>query len=253
MRTVLAALDAGAAARPVLDIAIGFAELTGATVEAVHVTDGATDTPEWLAAQNEITLRLLEGAVEPALLRAVEDEAVIAAVFGARSTPTGRRPTGRTARHILERATKPVVVVPPDVSASAKSCRRLLVPLEGDEATSRPVLERLWPLIDVEVELVVLHVFTSATVPRMLDRPSRDLSSWGDEFVARFCPGASSIELRTGAIGAQVAEVAAEARSDLVVLSWSRDSSPGHAKVIRDVLSGSSIPVLLLPVDAAGG
>jgi nucleotide-binding universal stress UspA family protein len=248
MRTVLAALDAGAAARPVLDIAIGFAELTGATVEAVHVTDGATDTPEWLAAQNEITLRLLEGAVEPALLRAVEDEAVIAAVFGARSTPTGRRPTGRTARHILERATKPVVVVPPDVSASAKSCRRLLVPLEGDEATSRPVLERLWPLIDVEVELVVLHVFTTETVPRVLDHPGRDLELLGDEFLTRHCPYASRIEWRTGPVGARVTEAYDQDDADLVVLSWSQDSSVGHATVVRDVLTASTIPVLLLPV-----
>jgi hypothetical protein len=153
--------------------------------------------------------------------------------------------------HILERATKPIIVVPPDVPASAQQCRRLLVPLEGDEESSRPVLERLRPLIATEIELVVLHVFTSATVPRMLDRPARDLSIWGDEFVARFCPGANRIELRTGPIGARVGEVSAEAGSDLVVLSWSRDSSPGHAEVIREVLAGSSIPVLLLPVDVA--
>lgn len=251
MTTVLAALDTSAAARAVLEVAIGIGELTGATVEAIHITDGPSDTPEWLAAHNEIPLRLLEGPVEPTLLHAMEDDAVIAAVVGARSTPGGRRPTGRTAMHILERASKPIIVVPPDVPSQAKKCRHLLVPLEGDDESSRPVLERLRPLLAAEIELVVLHVFTSATVPRMLDRPARDLSIWGDEFVARFCPGATRVELRTGPIGARVAEVSAEAGSDLVVLSWSRDSSPGHAKVIRDVLGSSTIPVLLLPVDRA--
>lgn len=252
MRTVLAALDTSPAARPVLEVALGVGELTGATVVAVHVTDGGTETPEWLAAHNEIPLRLVEGPVEPALLRAIADPAVIAAVLGARSTPGGRRPAGRTAMHVLQHATKPIVVVPPDaVAGLVRHYRRLLVPLEGDLGSSRPVLASLGPLIVGEVELVVLHVFTSATVPRTLDRPARDLSMWGDEFVARFCPGAHKIELRTGPVGARVAEVTVEEAIDLVVLSWSRDSSPGHAAVIREVLGGSAVPVLLLPVDGS--
>jgi len=247
MSTVLAALDATAAARPVLDVGLRVGELMGATVEAVHVTDGSTETPAWLAEQTRTRLRVLSGPVEPSLLAAVEDESVIAAVFGARSTPAGRRPTGRTAMHVLQRASKPIVVVPPDIAA-AQRYRRLLVPLEGDIESSRPVLERLRPLIVGEVDLVVLHVFTSETVPRTLDRPARDLAIWGDEFVARFCPGAAKIELRTGPVGARVAEVTAEEDVDLVVLSWSRDTSSGHAAVIREVLGGSGVPVLLLPV-----
>jgi hypothetical protein len=45
-----------------------------------------------------------------------------------------------------------------------------------------------------------------------------------------------------------VAEVCAEQGSDLIVLSWSQDSSAGRAHVIREVLGASSVPVLLLPV-----
>jgi hypothetical protein len=155
--------------------------------------------------------------------------------------------------HVLEQTTKPIIVVPPDaaVPAAAHPYRRLLVPLEGAQDSSRPVLECLCPLIVTEIELVVLHVFTTATVPRSLDRPARDLSMWGDEFMARFCPAAARIELRTGPIGVRVSEVSAEVDADLVVLSWSRDSSPGHATVIRDVLGTSRLPVLLLPVDSA--
>ncbi|MGD9701972.1 MAG: hypothetical protein AB7Q42_04370 [Acidimicrobiia bacterium] len=250
MSIVLAALDASAAARPVLATAMGIGELTDAHVEAVHVADGGRETPEWLAAQTQVPLHVLDGAVEQNLVRAVADEAVIAAVLGARATPGGRRPVGRTAMHVLERATKPIVVVPPEALRERPTAiRRLLVPLEGNIESSRPVLERLSPLIVVEVELVVLHVFTSETAPRALDRPARDLSMWGDEFVARFCPGANRVELRTGPIGAQVAKVSTEDAVDLVVLSWSQDSSPGHAAVIRDVLGASTVPVLLLPVD----
>ncbi|MGH9085186.1 MAG: hypothetical protein ACRDYW_07000 [Acidimicrobiales bacterium] len=253
MRTVLAALDTSAAARPVLDVAIGIGELTGSRVQAIHITDDGDDVPEWLAAQEDVPLRLLEGAVEPNLLSAVEDDAVVAAVFGARGSPGGRRPAGHTAMHVLERATKPIVIVPPDaaVPTSAHPLRRLLVPLEGAKESSRPILDRLCPLIVAEIELVVLHVFTTATVPRALDRSARDLSMWGDEFVARFCPGAARIELRTGPIGVRVGEVTAEVGADLVVLSWSRNSSPGHAAVIRDVLGSARVPVILLPLDAA--
>jgi nucleotide-binding universal stress UspA family protein len=253
MRTVLAALDATAAARPVLESALGVAHLMGAAVEAVHVRDGSVETPELLAVRSGVPFRLLDGPVRPALLGALAEEEVIAAVLGARATPSGRRPTGRTALHVLERADKPIVVVPPEaVGVSPRQFRRLLMPLEGTEESSRPVAERLRPLIDSEAELLVLHVFTPATMPRVLDRPGRDLELLGREFLARYCPGAAHIELRTGPVGSEVASVCRDEEADLIVLSWSQDSSADHAAVIRDVLSHASVPVLLLPVDDAG-
>lgn len=249
MRTVLAALDSSAAARPVLETALGVGELTGAEVEAVHVREGSVETLESLAARAGVPLRILEGPVSTRLLDAVADAGAIVAVFGARATPGGRRPVGRTALHVLERVHKPIVVVPPEaVGVSPRPFRRLLVPLEGGEESARPVAESLGPLIVNGTELIVLHVFTEATVPRALDRPESDLSLWGDEFLARFCPRAARIELRAGPVGSRVAEVCGEQAADLVVLSWSQDSSPGHAAVIRDVLGRSAIPVLLLPV-----
>jgi nucleotide-binding universal stress UspA family protein len=249
MRTVLAALDASAVARPVLETALGLAELTGATVEAVHVRDGPSETPEWLSARVGVPLHVLDGPVQDSLLTALADPATILAVFGARAIPGGRRPVGGTALRVLERANKPIAVVPPEaVGVSPRPFRRLLLPLEGSEQSSRPVAESLEPLIVGEVEVVVLHVFTAATVPPALDRPDRDLSLWGDEFMARFCPRAARIELRAGAVGDRVADVCEDLDVDLVVLSWLQDSSPGHAAVIRDVLTRSHIPVLLLPV-----
>lgn len=251
MRNLLAALDASTAARPVLETALGIGQLMDAEVEAVHVRDGPVDTPRWLADQYDVPLRILEGPVTASLLGALADPDVIAAVFGARATPGGRRPVGGTALDVLERADKPIVVVPPEAfGVSPRPFRRLLVPLEGSEQSSRPVVESLYPLIVGEIEVVVLHVFTKATVPQALDRPERDLSLWGDEFLARFCPEAADLELRAGSVSGCVAEVCGEQDLDLVVLSWSQDTSPGRAAVIRDVLGHSAIPVLLLPVRA---
>jgi nucleotide-binding universal stress UspA family protein len=252
MRTVLATLDTSAAARPVLEAALGIAQLTGATVEAVHVHDGSTDTPESLATRSGVPFRLLDGPTEQALLDALASPEVVAAVLGARATPGGRRPTGHTALRVLERASKPVVVVPPEaVGVSPRPFHRLLVPLDGTAAASRPVTERLCPLIVGDVELLVLHVFTADTMPRVLDRPERDLELLGGEFLARYCPGATQIELRTGSVGSQVEAACRDEDADLIVLSWSQDISAGHAAVIRDVLSHAAVPVLLLPVDDA--
>jgi nucleotide-binding universal stress UspA family protein len=246
---VLAALDSSAAARPVLETALGLAELTGANVEAIHVRDGPVDTPEALTNRDEVPLHVLHGPVHTSLLAAVSDHAAILAVFGARATPGGRRPVGRTALRVLEHTKKPIVVVPPEaVGISPRPFRRLLLPLEGSDQSSRPIAESLIPLIVTDIEVVVLHVFTKDTVPCVLDRPERDLSLWGDEFLARFCPGATRIELRSGSVGDRVAEMCRDREVDLIVLSWSQDSSPGHAAVIRDVLARSHVPVLLLPV-----
>jgi nucleotide-binding universal stress UspA family protein len=250
MTTVLAALDSSPAARPVLETARALGELTGAHVEAVHVVDGGHEIPEWLTVRTQVPLRMLAGAVEPTLIRAVADDAVIAAVLGARGTAGGPRPVGHTAMHVLQHATKPIVVVSPDVGGDAppRPIRRLLVPLEGNIESSRPILEMLRPLIVAEVELVVLHVFSRDTVPRTLDRPARDLTMWGDEFAARFCPDATRVQLRVGTVGGEVAAMSGADAVDLIVLSWAQDSSPGHAAVIRDVLGVSTVPVLLLPV-----
>ena len=45
-----------------------------------------------------------------------------------------------------------------------------------------------------------------------------------------------------------VAEMSQAHGADLIVLSWSQDSSHGRARVVREVLGASALPVLLLPV-----
>lgn len=249
MTIVLAALDSTAVARPVLETALGIGRLMGAAIEAVHVGDGPPDTPRELAKRNGIPIRLLEGAVEPALLEAVAQPDVIAAVLGSRSTPGDHRPTGHTALQVLQAARKPIVVVSPEaLDGSSRSFHRLLVPLEGRAASSRPVVETLLPLITDDVDLVVLHVLTGATTPRFLDRPGRDLELLSDEFLCRHCPTAARIEVRTGRVGRRVEEVCREEKADLIVLSWSQTMEEGHAAVVRDVLMRATVPVLLLPV-----
>jgi len=249
MSIVVAVLDSSAAARPVLEVAQRIGEMTESRVEAVHVRSDplkSVETPESLAARNEVPFQVLDGTVEPEILRTMDRADVLVGVIGARSTTGGRRPVGRTTLHVIARMNKPVVVVPPDLIAPG-SFRRLLVPLEGTEESSQPVLDRLGPLLRSDVEVVVLHVFTDVTQPAMLDRPLRDLQMMGREFLTRHYPHAAGIEFRPGPVAMRVAEVSQEQSIDLIVLSWSQDISAERARVVREVLSASALPVLLLP------
>lgn len=250
-RVVLAALDATTAARAALEAARRFAKLTAADVRAVHVGQDEPGTLGILAQRAGLRLRLLSGSVEDAVLDQMADPDVIAAVIGARGIPTGPRPAGHTAQQLLTRASKPIVVVAPETLASGP-VRRLLIPLEGDEVSSEPIMEALLPLLAVDVELIVLHVFTPTTMPRMLDRPRRDMELLGNEFIATHCPPATRIVLRSDPVAASVAEVSKECSVDLVVLSWSQHSSPTRARVVREVIGASTVPVLLLPVRHPG-
>ena len=228
MRTVLAALDASAAARPVLETALGIGELTGATVEAVHVQDGPIEHPEWLAAHGDVPLRILDGPVRRARCSsALAEPASIAAVFGARAHPRWSASRRATALHVLEQANKP------DRRRPARSRRRrpAAVPTPpraaGGQRAVLPAGGRsLCPLIVGEVELVVLHVFTKATVPgSSTARPGP--GAVGRRVPRPVLPRADRHRAAPGSVGGRVAEVCAEQDADLVVLSWSQDSSPG--------------------------
>lgn len=246
MRTIVAAIDGTVAARPVLETALRLKRTMSADVEAVHVAQGSTLTPEMLTDRMGVPLRRLEGPAGDALVEAIEAPTVVMAVIGARATTGGRRPVGTTARHVLERTTKPVVVVPPE-AVSPREMRTFLVPLEGTDASTRATARGLAALTGADIELVVLHVFTDLTLPRMLDRPKYDYELLGKEFLMTHLPQAESVELRIGPVGPRVIEVCEQRGADLVVLSWSQVATGNRARVIQEVLGNSPVPILLIP------
>jgi len=244
--TVVAATNATAVARRVLTTALALAEMAQCQVLAVHVVDGPTEAVESMAAHAGIPLRQLSGPPGPALLEATEADSVFGTVLGTHERPVPSPIVGSIARYLLERTTKPVVVVPP-LADPPIAFKRLLVPLEGSAISTEPVFRVLSPLLGADVEVVVLHVFTEDTLPRMLDRPYRDLELLGREFLAYHWPTATRIEMRAGPVAASVVEVAHQERSQLVVLSWRQEVAEGRAQVLRDVLRFSALPVMVLP------
>jgi hypothetical protein len=206
-----------------------------------------------------------EDAVERTLTSAITAPDVTVVVVGARAHPGPGRRVGHLARAVAIGSRAPVVVVPPDAADASHRARgvdaatglapvrRALVPLETAELAAGVVVDWIERLQAEGVEVVAVHVFAGADRPPIVDRPVRDLQLVGDEFLARSLPGAAvaDIDLRAGAVGAGILHAAAEAATDLVVLCWSQDTSPGRAAVVRDVLRYATVPVLLLPAGGA--
>jgi nucleotide-binding universal stress UspA family protein len=247
---ILAAIDNSGASKPVLETAVEFGRLLGASVEAVHVTENGAETARALALQAGVPLRLISFAPVSRVIDELDAPDVMLAVIGARGLSGGPRPAGHIALAVVERVTKPVVVVPPDAPApKPDGIRRVLVPLNGDPTSADATARALRLLGRAGVEVMTVHVFEPNETPFFLDRPDRDLELWSEELLARFFaePG-TQMSLRTGDTGQGVLEEAVGRRVDMIALGWSQSFSEGHARTVREILSRSRIPVLLLPV-----
>jgi hypothetical protein len=102
------------------------------------------------------------------------------------------------------------------------------------------------------VEILAVHVFDATTVPRFWDRPQYNHQAWSSEFLARWCPTPGArLALRAGRPGGQVLAVAAAQQADMIARGWSQDLTGDRAAVVREVLTRTDLPVLLLPCTAA--
>ena len=254
MSEVLAAVDCSLAARPVLATAVALGKVLGSGVAAIHIGEGATQTPLGLAAAAGVPLRVVRGGVVERLVAACEADAVVALVIGARGIPTDPRPLGATAVTVATSLRKPVVVVPPD-ARPRPVIDRILVPLEGDVLTSvaPKVLLKLAP--DTKLEVIALHVFAPDSIPAFTDQPYHEQEARAGEFLARYCPWGIAgvrLETRVGSREDQVARAARECGCDMIVLGWSQRLTEGHAHVVSGTLARSSAPVMLFPVSSDG-
>lgn len=253
--TVIAAVDNSAAAGPVIEMARSVATLFGADVEAVHVREDGIATVKGLADAAHTSLRLLAGSPADVLVDALRESGVILGVLGIRREMAGR-PIGHIALNVVQRAQKPVIAVPPIFpSPSGRGSgwgplHRVLVPLDGSARTARSVETMVRQLAERGLEVLALHVFDAARVPRFSDQPQHEVVVWEREFLARYYPPGTQLHTRRGWAAPAVLEVATTEHADLIVLGWAQDLSAGRAAVIREVLARSTVPVLLLPLVA---
>lgn len=248
MPRVLAAIDTSPCAPSVLDTAQSVAPLFDATAVALHITENDVETARELARDAGIDLEeITESPIEAIVLAAAAPD-VAALVIGARGTESGRQPAGHTALDVITRVRKPIVVVPPCGTPRAQ-LGRVLVPLEGTTESSQAIEQALTLADRADLEIVVLHVHTPQTVPAFQDQPHHAISAWQREFASRHVqqhPSAKIIQ-HVGAASDRVVPTAHDVDADLIVLAWNQDLTAGRARVIRETLAQSSIPVLLVP------
>ena len=250
MNVVLAAIDNSAAARPVLSTAQAVARLTDADALAIHVREDGMATARAAAEAARIELGVAEPPVGEALAAAAARPEVIAMVVGARATPGGRTPAGHTAVEIITAAEKPLVVVPP-VPRAPELIQRILVALDGTSASATALRRTMELAHRGELDVVVLHVHEEATLPAFEEQGHHEHEAWTHEFIERWCPGAAELtrlDVRVGPPGPRLLQAIRDVRADLVALAWSQSLAPGRAAVVREALSSSPVPVLLIPV-----
>jgi nucleotide-binding universal stress UspA family protein len=250
MTRVIAAIDNSAAATPVLDTARMVAELLDADVEAVHVRERTVKAAAAAAAAADVPFHVKSGSTAEGLREATSPRDVAAVVLGARSTPAGRRPVGSTALEVITTASKPVIVVPPDKRPAA-NIDSILVPLDASPATAAALAGTIELARRSKIAVVVLHVRDEASLHPFSDQPQHEARAWAEEFVARYCPcplEEVDLNLRVGIPREQIGSVVEETGADLIVIGWSQTLEPGRADVVRETLTRSPVPVMLLPV-----
>ncbi len=256
MSTVIAAIDIDDAAPAVLQAAHILGRIYDADVEAVHAQ--LADLPladlELRDTVQGVPLRTIVGSREDVLAETMNHHDVVAAAIGAHAGGTADR-RGRFALRIAALVHVPIVLVP----ASAPLPRvglplRLLVPLDGtDESatTVRALVQRV-SAADIDVNIVVLHVFDPGSVPMFLDRPEYDLATWAHEFLSRSRLPRCQVHWKTGSPATEVADAARAEQVDAVVLGWKQSLDPGRSRVVR-AMAAIGLPVILVPYLAALG
>jgi nucleotide-binding universal stress UspA family protein len=124
------------------------------------------------------------------------------------------------------------------------------MPLDGSREAAFALDDTLKLAHRHQLEIVVLHIHIPATLPAFSDHEPHATRIWEREFLARHVPiPRDPVRLlrRFGVPAEDIVMVAQETRADVVVLAWSQNLAAGRARVVRDTLARSSLPVLLLP------
>jgi nucleotide-binding universal stress UspA family protein len=246
---VIAFVEDSPAAAPVVSMARVLGEIFSAAVEAVHVGEKTGPTVRAVSRAAAVPLRLVPGEPTEAIVVEMTPTDVVAGVLGARRHPVGPRPAGHIALGVITRVNKLVAVVPPEAEVPLPgSVDRILVPLDGTDASAKAVERLCEACARSGIEILVVHVFDEETTPRFWDQPQYAAAAYSSEFLARFVKERNArMTLRTGTPQHGVLATATREGVDLIALGWSQSLGPGRAEVVRRVLSEAPVPVLLMP------
>lgn len=269
MTKVVAALDETGAAGPVARAAVDLGALVAAEVEAVHVATGTGSHGAATAASHfGLPLSILKGEVVAELAAAGAADDVEALVVGTRRIPGGTYPVGHVPLELAARLQVPILVVAPDSTVSTSELvgsstasldkadhgarigakPKVVIALDASASADQVLKKVVERMAARGAEIVALHVFNEYSTPKFWDQQSHADNPWTEEFVARHLgvPGIR-LELRSGSPASRIVEMATAEGAIMIVLASSGRIDAGHSEVAREVLSRSSVPVLLVP------
>lgn len=269
---VILPLDGSAISTTAYGAAAAMADLIGASLHVVHVTEAKIREEELLErlklspAQGQgITVRQLQGNVVDSILEyAFSVDAHLIVMSGHGETYNQRHLAGSTALSIMQHATIPILVVRSGMKRHPGPGWRpakMLVPLDGSpEATS--AMDQVFHLAtELHADVDVLHIAVlgkeapkgkgAYSSPRYLDYPHYDWPAWSDEFIRRFyLPHREDVKLRLfhreGDPVTVTLDFAREEGTDLIALSWHGHMQRKLASTVKGILRRTGLPVLLI-------
>ncbi|HEX4822052.1 MAG TPA: universal stress protein [Acidimicrobiales bacterium] len=251
MTKVIAAIDNSLAARPVVLMATALAEVLGATVEPLHVSDDDGETARACADSLGLELRRCSGDPLECIRAAAEADDVVAVAIGARQQPSGHH-VGHLARQVADVIDKPVLVVPPETVPPAH-LHHVVIAMEGTPAKTRHLKAAVDVASSADLHLTVVHVDDESSIPSFSDQVAHETDAYAHEFLARYLHGAprARLELRIGAPADEVIDVTDVAAPDLLAIGWPQSAGGDHGATAREILDRSHVPVLLVAIDSA--
>lgn len=251
-RRIVAAIDGAGLSFRVLAMAAAAEPMFDGSVEAVHVVESGRDAARARrrAAEAGLALQVLTGPVQATLAAFVTSSDVAVVVAGASTGHRADRPLGRHALGLIAAAQRPMIIVPVGAEVHA-ALHRILVPLDASSNTGEALHEAVELARVAHVELIALHVHAYHALPMFTDQPQHEVPAWSDEFLRRYWPGPTRFPRllhRVGVPADEIIRAVDETGSDLLVLAWGRELTPGRSRVVGRSLQESRTPVLLLPV-----
>ena len=245
MSTVLAALDATAAASRVLGTAVAIGRRLHLDVHALHV-GCAEQAPTAIAATAGVPLTVVHGHPVSMIIKVSEPSDVMLVALALHGLP-GRHEAGQTALSVAAQLAKPVLVVPPEEPVR-DTVRRILVPLDGTRGVSAGVRSLIATCQAAAIEVIAVHIFDAHTVPRFHDGP-QDAAVWREEFLAQHC-AETGVRLKTspGPTAPALLRIADADDVDVIALGWRQNLAPARARIVRQLLTHSHRPIALVPL-----
>jgi nucleotide-binding universal stress UspA family protein len=211
---------------------------------------------------DDLTVEARAGTPAAEILRAAGELKARLVVICKQGGADPTRTLGQTALAVLQGASCPLVLVPPEQGKASWRLQHILVPHDGTPTTSAAPQ----PAADLaergRAELLVAHV-TGVTVasaeagalpaPRYVDQPQHEWPAWTDAFVKRLaCVWQLDrlhvrMSLGRGDTAEEILHLAKKEAAALIVLAWrGRWDMLPRAATLKDILRDAHCPVMIV-------